>query len=198
MTVGSLWRTDPRGPYTRKYSGRKFPLLNPEPSDFYIPDIVHHLSRIRRFDGAGISVAQHCVVAATMAQRFYPTARFLPAKMIIHDAAEAYYGDVSAPLKSLLPDYRTLEKNANGAVEKRFDLGFVGDPLVKEVDDRMWLTEREDLFAKTGLRLQDDYTGDLEPFPLAERQRLAYITRWKEPDLAYEDALRELLPWVTW
>src|SRR5688572_3659359 len=132
-----------------------------------------------------------------MAQRFYPTERYLPAKMLIHDVAEAYYGDVSAPLKSLLPDYRTLEANANAAVERRFDLGFVGDPLVKEVDDRMWLTERMALF---DLPTGEDYLGDLEAFPLTRGEFKADFLVWLPwtAEKRFDLALLETLPWVKW
>jgi hypothetical protein len=41
---------------------------------------------------------------------------------LMHDAAEAFVGDVSAPLKQLLPEYRRIEATVQGAILARFGL----------------------------------------------------------------------------
>lgn len=198
------WRDHPRGPYIRMRSGRKMFLKDPQPGDWYMPDVAHHLARVNRYTGASeLSDAQHMVVAALMAERFYPGEKFLPARMMIHDISEAVYGDVSAPLKSLLPGYKELELAAEHTIEAKMDLMFVGDPLVKEVDDRMWLTERLDVYGHLDPDLYDvseDYDGPLEPFPIARLEMKKLFKPWgaAEAHLEYAMTFRRLLPWVQW
>ena len=192
----SRWK-DPRGPYIRLYDGFKWFLLHPKAEDFSLDRISHHMARISRYTGASTYTnGQHSVVAAQMANRFYPNARLLPAKMLIHDVAESVLNDVSSPLKSLLPDYRALETLHDAAVEERFDLTFLDDPLVKEVDDRMWLTER--LVVYPMLSREDDYTGPLEEFPLTEDELMDDFTPWAVEVVEHElrIAFAQLLPWI--
>jgi hypothetical protein len=161
------WQHTDRGPYIKVWSGRKVYLGDPQPGDFTIDDIAHHLAGIYRYTGGSrFTVAQHCVVAARMAERFYQSEELLPARMLIHDADEAYIGDVSSPLKSLLPDYINIEQKMQLAMESFFDTTFIGDPLVREIDYRMWLTERAILFGGRHGPQSSDYQGPLSPFPL--------------------------------
>jgi len=188
------WRDDPRGPYVRMHSGAKVYLREPSPEQIRIPDVAKHLAGIRRFTGAGISVAQHSVVGARMAKKYYWDDPLMAAKFLIHDTVEHILGDVSSPLKSVLVEYRGLERSWEWAAEKRFALHFVGDPMVKEVDDRMWLTEAQWVYSKSGVDRSEDYTGPLRPFPHTED--LDFV--W--PDYVAETVwLREMdnfLPWV--
>lgn len=195
--AGNRWASDPRGPYARTVSGRKVHFTNLRPEDIHIPDVIHHLARINRWTGAGeFSVGQHSYVASVMAKKFYPAHELLPARMLIHDVVEYAFGDVASPLKSLIPEYKELEIEAEAAVEKRFNLTFLDDPYVKEIDDRMYLTER--LVVYPTLRREDDYYGDLVEFPLSEDELLEYFTPWPV-ELVEEEftrALGVLLPWV--
>lgn len=95
-------------PHILTYTGLHFPLLKPEYFHFNILDIAHALSQLCRFTGhtsSFYSVAQHSVMVASLV----PADQALAALM--HDAAEAYLGDVSSPLKALLPDYKLIETN---------------------------------------------------------------------------------------
>ncbi len=186
----------PRGPYIKTYSGRVFYLNDPQPEDIHVADIARNLAGINRYTGSSrFSVAQHCVVAALMAEKFYPDRAYLPAQMLIHDADEAYYGDVSSPLKSLLKEYRELEDRAQEAVEEAFELAFIDEPTVKEVDFRMWLTEREILF--DGRHGDNDYDGPLKPFPVDPTMRFLFES-WGDVDAekAWLMMHEELFPWL--
>lgn len=190
------WRDHHDGPYIRKIHGGTFRLRDPRPEDFTVADVAHNLAGIMRYTGASrYSVAQHCVTAARVAERFYPNeiSAALPAAMLVHDVAEAFYGDMSSPLKSLCPDYKELERKADRAVECRFEINFVGDPLVKEIDDRMWLTESRRLFGEAAL---EDYKGPLTPFDEAP---LDWFLPWSSERAEREwlTELKRLLPWVT-
>jgi hypothetical protein len=189
------WRDHREGPYIRLLSGRRFHLRDPRPEDFRPEDVAHNLAGINRYTGASrYSVAQHCVVAARCAEKFYPDVALLPAAMLVHDVAESAYGDMSSPLKSLVPDYRELEGKADRAVERRFRINFTTWPIVKEIDDRMWLTESRRLFGEAA---KEDYSGPLTPFDAAP---LDWFLAWS-PERAERTWLAELtrlLPWVKW
>lgn len=128
-------------------SGRMFCLADPRPEDICIEDIATHLSRIARFTGAAYgrySVAQHSVLVA---------ARVGPPHQkhaLMHDAAEAYVGDVSAPLKRLAREFRStffdeLEHKVWLAIAKRFGLDPNMPAEVHIADRRMCATEQRAL-----------------------------------------------------
>ncbi len=194
------WNESARGPYIRTRNGTKFFLTDPQPADFDdVEDLAHHLTNIYRYTGGSrISVAQHMVVGARMAERYYPHLALLPARFLIHDVSEARYGDMSSPLKSLCPEYKKLEERAELAIETRFDLQFLGVPEVKELDYRMWLTER--LIVFPDLNKSDDYAGTLEPFPLSFAELNLELGYW-DPEYTESEwmfMLRRHLPWVKW
>ena len=196
------WKDDPRGPYIRMHSGQKFYLKTPRDNEISIPDLAYHLAGINRYTGGSrYTVAQHCVVAAQMAQRFYPDQRYLPAKMLIHDAAEAYYSDMSSPLKALNPDYRALLQEADLAIETKFDLTFLDDPMFKVVDERMWLTERLVVYPTKPADFGEDVEGVTnEPFELNAEELHHYFGAWGAREAEEEWLLHRhsLLPWVRW
>jgi hypothetical protein len=96
-------------------------------------------------------VAQHSVLVA---ENLPPPLRLAG---LLHDAAEAYVGDVIAPLKKyideaaaawgLVSDYTALERKVHDAIAAKFGLptGFQHSPEVKHADLRALHTECRDL-----------------------------------------------------
>lgn len=123
-------------------SGCYFDLQNPEASDVSIGDIAHSLARLCRFTGHTAqfySVAQHSVRVSEIV----PPEDALAG--LLHDAAEAFLGDVSSPLKALLPEYRALESRVSAAIFARFGLAPEMPPSVRSADLVLLASEVVDL-----------------------------------------------------
>lgn len=135
------------GDWMCTYTGRKFYPLDPHPYDVDIRDIAHALSSLCRFGGhcrEFYSVAQHSVLVSYAVQD-----RALRLWGLLHDAAEAYVGDVVWPLKrsTLLDGHRVIEDRVMRAVAIHFGLTMPEPPEVKAADLVALSTEKRDLMA---------------------------------------------------
>lgn len=121
-------------------TGRRIEAGAPRPEDIDLTDIAIGLARQRRFSGQTkqpYNVAQHsCLVAEIVAKGFAAALedkqRFRgphsPDEYVkcafLHDASEAYIGDIIHPLKVLLPDYAKIEAKWMRAIAERFNLTY--------------------------------------------------------------------------
>jgi hypothetical protein len=136
-------------------SGLAFDLNHPDPFKIRIDDIACHLSKLCRFTGATsefYSVAQHSIVVA---RQLPPRLRFAG---LLHDAAEAYTGDWSSPMKALVRELapgliEQIHHNIERAVEVRFELRLTADDraAIKHADLVALATEKRDLDIKDAL-----------------------------------------------
>lgn len=128
------------------HSGISFNLMEPNPDLIKIEDIAHALSNLCRFTGHTnrfYSVAEHSVRAADHVAIGYKL------EALLHDATEAYLGDVSSPLKALLHEYRLIEFRLDCCIRERFGLPPKQSPEVKQADLAMLASERYHLMPTT-------------------------------------------------
>lgn len=171
------------GPTILTRRGHYFDFENPEGSTIDIEDIAHALSQICRFTGHTArfySVAEHSVHCASLVPREHRLAALL------HDAAEAYLGDVSRPLKSILPQYKALEARVEAAVLGRFGLALPLDPCVKEADRTMLRVEQQQAMLNEDVWPGMEGAGAAVTLQFWEptRAKLAFLGafwRWSEP-----------------
>lgn len=148
------------GGYFITATGRELRALDPRPEDIDIRDIAHHLSLVNRFGGATpypYSVAHHSLAVADLL-----APHGLEREGLMHDAAEAYLGDMIKAVKVHLPDYTRIEGLWNDAIETRFDLR--DSPLIKEADIAVLLAERRCIFHDYA-RYADDEAATTLPIP---------------------------------
>lgn len=155
-------------------NGRTFDLAQPRPEDIHVDDIAHHLAAINRYTGAArrpYNVAQHsCLVSQLLPPR-------LRLAGLLHDAAEAYTGDWSSPMKVLvrLEAPGLLEKihgRIERAVEERFGLKLAEEDhaLIKWADYTLLATEKRDLMPLDSRPGWADSAGVVELPPPLERE----------------------------
>ena len=123
------------------YTGQKFYPMDPRPEEIRIEDIAHSLANICRFGGHSLrfySVAQHSIIVSRACTQ-------APFQGLLHDATEAYCGDIIRPIKINMPEYRELESRIWLVVCERFGLAPKMHPEVKVNDNRALMTERRDI-----------------------------------------------------
>lgn len=125
-------------------SGRLFDYEDMLGHEFDIEDIAHALSNICRHGGHHTkfySVAQHSFYVSHL----LPTEHALAG--LIHDAHEAFIGDMPSPLKKLIPGYMEIEEALEKSLLAQFGVSHPLDPCVKQADLVMLAAERRDLLA---------------------------------------------------
>ncbi len=125
----------------RTFSGKLLNLENPEGDDIDITDIAHQLSMQVRFNGACsrfYSNAEHSVNAALIAHSF-PDLKVHPLIALLHDAAEAYVGDMISPIKKNDKYFKDIEINILQAIYKRFEVPI---PLIVESNNNLKVIDK--------------------------------------------------------
>lgn len=92
-------------------TGREFDLAHPSAEMVDIADIAVHLSHQCRFTGAAsrhYSVAEHSLHVSLYAERELRVSAAGQLAALLHDAHEAYCGDISTPVKALLGSTWTM------------------------------------------------------------------------------------------
>lgn len=152
------------------FSGNIFDFDNISSNVIDPVDIIHALSNQCRWSGhtsSFLSVAQHSCNCFDVA--ISQTGREdIAAEALLHDAAEAYVVDVPRPIRSLLPSYDDLVCKVETVVMKNFGLPHIMSDEVKEIDNRMLVTEYYQLISNFGekpmLESMSDYSKVFPPY----------------------------------
>jgi 5'-deoxynucleotidase YfbR-like HD superfamily hydrolase len=116
-------------------------LSDPSTAEYDINAIAHALARVNRYTGHietdAYSVAEHCVHVSNAIDQRYAY------EGLMHDAAEAFVGDVSSPLKQMLGrTFRDIEDAFHVELAKRFGFQFPYPSEVHDADKRVYWAER--------------------------------------------------------
>lgn len=198
-------------PFVQALSGRAVDLIEPRSDQIDWSDIAEQLAKLARFSGATpagpYSVAQHCVAGADLLLARTGNAR-LALAFLLHDAHEAYIGDVTSPVKRALVHLGGALYGAGGAAAVEAALAEIASRLdrviypaagldwplqpeaarsVKAMDLAMLAAERRDLL-RPSHRPWDGASainpppmrGRLRPlpWPIAAEAWLERLRRW--------------------
>lgn len=145
----------------RLRSGQNIDLLNPSIDKILLSDIAGALSKICRFGGQinkFYSVAEHSVNCSKQAFIDGYTTDIQIA-CLLHDATEAYLGDVVKPLKIALTQYKLIETKMESVIFEKFKIDIEQcRTIVHKIDREMLIAERNSLFTGN----LDSWTGESE------------------------------------
>jgi 5'-deoxynucleotidase YfbR-like HD superfamily hydrolase len=113
------------GFFLQTKSGHAFHPKEGKVSKIVIEDIAHALSHICRFNGhcrAFYSVAEHSVLVSRIIRKMWPEDVEAIWAGLLHDATEAYVGDVTTPLKVTMPKFMELEDKIGKDIAKAFKI----------------------------------------------------------------------------
>lgn len=165
--------------------------LSPDPRDVSVYDIAYALGNVCRFGGhcrPFYSVAQHSVLVAA---NVLPELRYAA---LLHDAAEAYIGDLVRPAKQAAASYRDIEENLLRVICQalRCDARMMEHPEIRAADTRALMTERRDLIHNPNrwtwgeLERVEPFPHRIEPLDPASASRTwaaAFVEYCPHPDL---------------
>lgn len=137
-------------------SGHPISLLAPKHEHISILDIAHALSNICRYSGhcQFYSVAEHSILVARALQNA-GCDKTVVQQGLMHDAAEAYLGDVTSPLKSKLHNYRKIESKLRKTIFRRFNIPVDIPQIVWDYDHKLLHSEYYCLKGKTLPKYED-------------------------------------------
>ena len=169
------------------HSGLMFDLIHPDPKRILLYDIAHSLARICRFTGhvdGFYSVAEHSVYVAQIIAGRLGDRHPAIAAGLLHDAEEAYVGDVASPLKRQLTNYGAIAEGVTEAIGIRFGIDFAAwKDVVHQVDMEMLAYEAE-YFMRPKEHGTESY-WNLPPIPDDIKQLLGKKVLGHLPKLAY-------------
>ena len=141
------------GPYLQTVSGRWVNPFDPDPSQLDAGDIARALANQCRFGGhcrVFYSVAQHSVIVSELVEQRGGDADDAFAALM-HDASEAYLGDMPHPIKHRSPlgaAFKAAEEHLERAIRERFRIK-PDVPAIKLADRVLLATERRAFSAET-------------------------------------------------
>jgi hypothetical protein len=148
-------------------STRSGNLFNFDEPSFNIKDIGHALGMTCRFGGHCeyfYSVAEHSIlVSEIMEEQGHD-----PMEGLLHDACEAYLGDVVSPLKARLPEYKLIESRIDKVFRKEYNLPETMSAECKLADTIAVLIEAHQLILPETLKKWNYVIEDVPALQMAK------------------------------
>ena len=166
------------------YIGRLVDPFNLNESEVHIEDIAHALSQLCRFTGHTrrfYSVGEHCLLVAGMLGEYTPR---IALAGLVHDAGEAYFGDMAGPMKRRIDmgEYNTAEHRAAAMITRKYcgELTQRERSLVKDADARAYHIERAQLIRPGFMEPYEvsDFSVTLGNVPVGEIEHLYLQLFW--------------------
>lgn len=185
-----------RGPWLATSLGGMWSIEHPADRDVFIDDIAAGSARTCRYAGQlrddveFFSVAEHAIEMTVWAiQNGYIQYLEDALAILLHDASEAYFGDMPTPLKQLLPEFRAFEDRAQDVIIRAFGLTaentVITKKTIKEIDNRIRVDERPRLIAEPAMSAGHNVTWDngdlMQPLDVTlqclapEQARIAFL-----------------------
>ena len=165
-----------KGNWMQTFLGNKYYPLDPRAEEVSAIDIAHALSMLCRYNGHTTkfySVAEHCCHLHDLVPAKYKKVALL------HDATEAYTCDMPRPLKLSMPAYKEIETLNWLAICERFDMSPKEPGILKELDLRICLDEREAVMShsKYEWNIGEPLGIDIPAWTQPEAKR-QFLKRW--------------------
>lgn len=164
-------------------SGQNLDPMNIQESDIQIEVIAHALAGVCRYNGhtadhkgdpIHYSVAQHCVLLSQHVPEHLRKAALL------HDASEAFCGDLIAPYKQFLPEFTHIEEGILRTIFNRYNVPFELLDEIHEYDKGISISEMAVLLPHIDSHLYKtgkDLTITVEPWS-AVLSKAAYMMQF--------------------
>lgn len=163
-----------RGDWVATSLGGMWSILNPHPRDVFIDDLAWGMARTCRYGGQLkhdvelYSVAEHATAMTWWAIENGRVRHVEDAlAILLHDASEAFYGDIPTPIKKMLPDYKIMEDRAQFVIQDAFGLTaentLITKKEIKEIDVRIRIDERLSIIEEPALSAGLNVTWESDP-----------------------------------
>jgi hypothetical protein len=176
------------GGWIQTFTGGRIYPMDARLEELNVKDIAHALANTCRYGGHCIhyySVAQHSVLVSHACKSQHALTG------LMHDAAEAYLGDMPRPIKHGpgMGAFRSAERALERLIAARFGLVFPFPNDVVWADSALLATEKRDLLRKLQVGEVEWLHGASSAQPLS-----THITAWSplDAEAAFLDRYREL------
>lgn len=183
------------GSWSQSYTGERYWIMDPRPDEVHLTDIAVGLSNAARYRGQTrffYPVSTHSVLVSQSVERIALERGWAKSKAteaarqgLLHDASEAYLGDVARPLKRMraMREYCRVEKLWEDAIFERFNIKptKASNELVHEVDHRIVLDEIYTFMADPDMWPDSGRYLDVEPLDI----NVPNLTREQSMDMFY-------------
>lgn len=138
------------------YSGKTVTLTDPRTDQLEIGDIARALAYNSHYGGHApkfFSIAEHCLLVTELVKKHESDHPDLLMMALMHDASEAFLGDMVKPLKVLMPDFQKIERRMTACINFRFKLDGSYMATIKKYDRMAQEIEFNAFYNKQGSKL---------------------------------------------